>query len=107
MLSFFRGQPISGCRPYFLPHAPGSWYSFSFGGVKTDTDGRVVDAVDDPICGLWAIPGTAGGMQYDTYIGVISTMTAMGHKAGTLAAQNALVAALAAGSAHRPVPPRP
>lgn len=28
-------------------------------------------------------------MQYDTYIGVISTMTAMGHKAGTLAAQQA------------------
>lgn len=73
---------------YAFAVVPG--YSFSFGGVKTDTDGRVVDAVDDPICGLWAIPGTAGGMQYDTYIGVISTMTAMGHKAGKLAAQNVL-----------------
>lgn len=76
---------------YAFAVVPG--YSFSFGGVKTDVQGRVVDVCDDPIAGLWAIPGTAGGMQYDTYIGVISTMTAMGHLAGTLAAQEALAGA--------------
>lgn len=35
---------------YAFAVVPG--YSFSFGGVKTDTDGRVTDAVDDPIPGL-------------------------------------------------------
>lgn len=82
-----KAEKIADGPFYAFAVVPG--YSFSFGGVKTDLDGRVVDAVDDPIPGLWAIPGTAGGMQYDTYIGVISTMTAMGHKAGDLAGQAA------------------
>ncbi|MEE8717522.1 MAG: FAD-binding protein [Coriobacteriales bacterium] len=77
-------------QPPFYAFGVVAGYSFSFGGVKTDEDGRVVDAVDDPIPGLWAIPGTSGGMQYDYYIGVISTMTAMGHLAGTIAGQEAL-----------------
>lgn len=77
-------------EPPFYAFAVVPGYSFSFGGVKTDTDGRVVDMTDDPIPGLWAIPGTAGGMQYDYYIGVISTMTAMGHKAGSLAGREAI-----------------
>lgn len=74
---------------YAFAVVPG--YSFSFGGVKVNAEGRVVDADDDSIAGLWAVLGTAGGMQYDTYIGVISTMAAMGRatglNAGSAAAQ--------------------
>lgn len=83
-----RAVKIEKAPFYAFAVVPG--YSFSFGGVKVDTTGRVVDVSNDPIAGLWAVPGTAGGMQYDTYIGVLSTITAMSYVAGTEAAKEAL-----------------
>lgn len=65
---------------YAFAVVPG--YSYSFGGVQVSENGQVVDADYDPIPGLWAIPGTAGGMQYDVYIGVLSTITAMARAVG-------------------------
>ncbi|MGG5822015.1 FAD-dependent tricarballylate dehydrogenase TcuA [Falsiroseomonas sp. HW251] len=41
--------------------------TFTFGGVKIDTEGRVLDTADDPIPGLYAAGEMVGGLFYHNY----------------------------------------
>jgi tricarballylate dehydrogenase len=68
---------------YAFAVVPG--YSYSFGGVQVNAESQVVDANSNPIKGLWAVPGTAGGLQYKHLIGVLSTLLAMARVTGVSA----------------------
>ncbi len=75
-----------GTAPFYAwPVVPGN--SFTYGGVKVNLDSQAVDQYDAVIPGLWAIPGTAGGMQYDLHVGCLSTICAFGHSVGVSAAK--------------------
>ena len=60
---------------------------FTFGGLKTDSLGRVVDNDGDPIANLYAA-GEMTGMYYGNYTGSTSVLRGMvfGRLAGTHAA---------------------
>ena len=60
---------------------------FTFGGLKTDRSGRVVDHDGDPIANLYAA-GEMTGLYYGTYTGATSVLRGMvfGRLAGTHAA---------------------
>lgn len=73
---------------YALPVVPS--HIFPYGGVKVDTDGRVIDMADEPIPGLWATQGVAGGMQYDYYIGILCSIAGMAYTTGGAVGESAL-----------------
>jgi len=43
--------------------------TFTFGGVRIDTDGRVLDTSERPIAGLYAAGELVGGLFYFNYPG--------------------------------------
>jgi tricarballylate dehydrogenase len=67
---------------------------FTFGGLKIDEDGRVVDADGEPIPGLYAA-GEITGLYYRNYTGATSVLRGMvfGKLAGAHAAAHPLKAA--------------
>jgi tricarballylate dehydrogenase len=55
--------------PPYLGYAVTCGITFTFGGLKLDTDARVLDARDEPIPGLYAAGELVGGLFYDNYPG--------------------------------------
>jgi tricarballylate dehydrogenase len=62
--------------------------TFTFGGVRTDTDGRVLDRGDRPVPGLYAAGEMIGGLFYYNYPGGSGLMSGsvFGRRAGAAAA---------------------
>ncbi len=63
--------------------------TFTFGGLRTDNDGRVVDTNFDPIPGLFAAGECVGGLFYFNYPGGtgLTTGSVFGRLAGNTAGQ--------------------
>jgi tricarballylate dehydrogenase len=61
--------------------------TFTFGGVKIDTDARVLDLCDKPIPGLYAAGELVGGLFYQNYPGGTGLLN--GSVFGRLAGKNA------------------
>ena len=78
-------------RPPFLAYPITCANCFTFGGVKTDTDARVLDLDGAPIDGLYAA-GEVMGLYYGTYTGATSVLrgAVFGRKAGLHAARRAV-----------------
>ncbi|MGH7122850.1 MAG: FAD-binding protein, partial [Stellaceae bacterium] len=75
-------------RPPFLAYPVTCANCFTFGGVKVDTDARVLDLDGVPIAGLYAA-GEVMGLYYGTYTGATSVLrgAVFGRKAGLHAAK--------------------
>jgi len=76
----------------FVAYAVGCGITFTFGGVKIDTKGRVLDISDTPISGLYAAGEMVGGIFYFNYPGSAGLMSGsvFGRLAGHEAANFAL-----------------
>ncbi|MBW8784104.1 MAG: FAD-binding protein [Novosphingobium sp.] len=61
--------------------------TFTFGGLKIDTEGRVLDLVEKPIPGLFAAGELVGGLFYQNYPGGTGLLN--GSVFGRLAGKNA------------------
>ena len=55
--------------PPFEAYAVTCGITFTFGGLRIGTDGRVLDAADEPIAGLYAAGELVGGLFYFNYPG--------------------------------------
>jgi tricarballylate dehydrogenase len=82
-------QPLD--KPPFLAFPVKCGITFTYGGVKTDADARVLDRVDRPIPGLFAVGEIQGGLFAHNYPGGAGLMrgAVFGRIAGRLAAQSA------------------
>ena len=78
-------------QPPFLAYPITCANCFTFGGVKVDTDARVLDLDGVPIDGLYAA-GEVIGLYYGTYTGATSVLrgAVFGRKAGLHAAKRAV-----------------
>jgi tricarballylate dehydrogenase len=72
--------------PYFAYAVTGG-ITFSFGGVKTNTDASVIDTRDGSIPGLFAAGNSTGGLFYDNYPGGTAQTNAAVY--GKIAAESA------------------
>jgi tricarballylate dehydrogenase len=82
-------QPID--TPPFLGFAVTCGITFTFGGVRVDTDARVLDRTGQPIAGLCAAGELVGGLFYHNYPGGSGLMagSVFGRRAGYAAASSA------------------
>jgi tricarballylate dehydrogenase len=78
--------------PPYVGYAVTCGISFTFGGVKIDTRGRVLTNSQEAIPGLYAAGEMVGGLFYYNYPGGAGLSSGMvfGRLAGTSAAQDAL-----------------
>ena len=60
-------QPID--RPPFVAYPVTCGITFTYGGVKIDTNARVLDQTDEPIAGLFATGELTGGFFFGNYPG--------------------------------------
>lgn len=76
----------------FVAFAVTCGITFTFGGVRTDGDGRVLTAEGETIPGLYAAGEMVGGLYYDTYPGGAGLMSGsvFGRRAGAHAADQAV-----------------
>ena len=72
--------------PYYAYEVTGG-ITFGFGGVKIDTDARVIDTRGKSIPGLYAAGNATGGLFYDNYPGGTAQMNAAVY--GKIAAESA------------------
>jgi tricarballylate dehydrogenase len=79
-------------KPPFLGYAVTCGITFTFGGLKIDRRGRVLDGRDAPITGLYAAGELVGGLFYHNYPGGAGLMAGavFGKIAGNSAARDAL-----------------
>jgi tricarballylate dehydrogenase len=79
-------------RPPFVAYRARPGVTFTFGGVRIDADGRVLDAAGSPIPGLYAAGEATGGLFYGDYPGGAALMRAavFGRAAGSTAASEAI-----------------
>ncbi len=79
-------------KPPFLGYAVTCGITFTFGGLKIDRRGRVLDGRDAPITGLYAAGELVGGLFYHNYPGGAGLMagSVFGKIAGNSAASDAL-----------------
>jgi tricarballylate dehydrogenase len=63
--------------------------TFTYGGLRIDTDARVLDQRDQPIPGLHAAGECVGGLFYENYPGGSGLMSGavFGYRAGKAAAK--------------------
>lgn len=75
--------------PPYLAFAVTCGITFTFGGVKVDSDARVLDRADRPIPGLHAAGELVGGLFYSNYPGGsgLTSGAVFGRRAGTSAGQ--------------------
>ena len=75
-------------KPPFEAYSVGCGITFTFGGVKIDTSGRVLDIEDTPMPGLYAAGELVGGLFYFNYPGATGLMSSavFGRLAGKSAA---------------------
>ena len=80
-------------QPPYTGYAVTCGITFTFGGLKIDTTGRVIDTQDKPIPGLYAAGELVGGIFYENYPGGsgITNGFVFGKIAGTGAAEHAAV----------------
>ena len=85
-------QPID--TPPFLGFAVTCGITFTFGGLRVDTEARVLDRAGDPIRGLYAAGELVGGLFYHNYPGGSGLMagSVFGRRAGYVAASAAQTA---------------
>jgi tricarballylate dehydrogenase len=78
-------------KPPYTGYAVTCGITFTFGGLKIDTTGRVIDTQDKPIPGLYAAGELVGGIFYENYPGGsgITNGFVFGKIAGTGAAAHA------------------
>ena len=57
----------------------------TFGGLKINTDTQVISTAAEPIAGLYAIPGAAGGIMNGDYWCVMSGYSVLGRISGATA----------------------
>ena len=78
-------------EPPFEAYAVTCGVTFTFGGLKIDTDGRVIDLDGRPIPGLFAAGELVGGLFYFNYPGGTGLMAGavFGKIAGTIAGRRA------------------
>ncbi|WP_223301569.1 FAD-binding protein [Haladaptatus sp. R4] len=74
-------------EPPYYAYAVTGGITFSFGGVKTDTDASVIDTRDTTISGLFAAGNSTGGLFYDNYPGGTAQTNAAVY--GKIAAESA------------------
>ncbi|MBI2320967.1 MAG: FAD-dependent tricarballylate dehydrogenase TcuA, partial [Chloroflexi bacterium] len=55
--------------PPFVGHAVTCGITFTFGGLRINTRGQVLDTMDQPIAGLYAAGELVGGLFFDNYPG--------------------------------------
>src|SRR5262249_23668731 len=81
-------------QPPFEAYSVGCGVTFTFGGVKIDNTGRVLDIEDAPLPGLSARGGWVGGIFYFNYPGATGLMPSavFGRLAGQGAADYARAA---------------
>lgn len=75
--------------PPFYAVPVGVGISMTYGGVAIDARARVLSREGRPVPGLFAVPGTAGGVQDLYYVGALASCGIFGHIAGTEAASAA------------------
>ena len=82
-------QPID--TPPFLGFAVTCGITFTFGGLRVDTEARVLDRAGGPIRGLYAAGELVGGLFYHNYPGGSGLMagSVFGRRAGYAAASAA------------------
>lgn len=78
-------------KPPFEAYAVGCGITFTFGGLKINTETKVLDIEDKPIDGLFAAGELIGGLYYFNYPGSTGLMAGavFGRIAGREAAQHA------------------
>jgi tricarballylate dehydrogenase len=78
-------------KPPFEAYAVTCGLTFTFGGLKIDNDGRVIDTEGEPIRGLYAAGELVGGLFYFNYPGGTGLMSGsvFGKIAGTSAGKQA------------------
>lgn len=78
-------------KPPFKAYPVTTGITFTFGGIKTDKNGQVLDTEDKPIPGLYANGEMVGGVYYRNYAGGsgITKNLVMGRIAGASAARAA------------------
>lgn len=74
-------------KPPFQAFAVATGITFTFGGLKTDTSGRVLDMADEPVPGLYAAGELVGGIWYFNYLGGAGLM--FGSVSGRVAGKGA------------------
>ena len=84
-------------RPPYEAYAVGCGITFTFGGLKIDNRGRVLDVDDAALPGLYAAGELVGGIFYFNYPGATGLMSSavFGRIAGRGAAEFAKVRAAA------------
>jgi tricarballylate dehydrogenase len=81
-------------KPPFEAYSVGCGITFTFGGLKIDTEGHVLDIEDQPIAGLYAAGELVGGLWYFNYPGSAGLMAGSvfgriaGRGAGAFATQD-------------------
>ena len=82
-------------KPPFEAYAVTCGVTFTFGGLKIDNDGRVMDTEGEPIRGLYAAGELVGGLFYFNYPGGTGLMSGsvFGKIAGTSAGKAAAITA--------------
>jgi tricarballylate dehydrogenase len=75
--------------PPYLAYKVTCGITFTFGGLRIDTDGRVVDVARRPIRGLYAAGEIVGGLFHNNYPGGsgLTSGTVFGRRAGATAAR--------------------
>ena len=78
-------------KPPFEAYSVGCGITFTFGGLKINTTGHVLDIEDAPIPGLYAAGELVGGLFYFNYPGTTGLMSSavFGRLAGQGAAAHA------------------
>ncbi len=80
-------EPLTEPPFYALEVVPA--ITFTYGGLRGDTDGRVLDHDGVPVPGLWAGGVDLGGVSNWTYAGGLSVAYVTGRRAGASAAAHA------------------
>jgi tricarballylate dehydrogenase len=75
-------------EPSFVAYPTVCAITFTYGGLRVDTDARVLDQRDQPIPGLHAAGEVVGGLFYENYPGGSGLMSGavFGYRAGKSAA---------------------
>lgn len=81
-------------KPPFSAYAVTCGITFTFGGLKIDTNARVLDIADQPLGGLFAAGELVGGLFYFNYPGSSGLMA--GSVFGRIAGREAAIHARAA-----------
>ena len=65
-------------QPPFLAIKVGVGVSMTYGGVAIDVDARALDGAGRAVPGLYAVPGTAGGIHHLNYAGALAACGVFG-----------------------------